>query len=130
VIIEHRCEHGIDIVTILANRVCLDNGDELANAVMSIAEQGTGRLVIDASAVLFEDSYIGVTGLCIKALKMVHPRGGYVYLTGLQPGVQSLFKLSRMDQVFPVYDSVDAAVDAIRARFDDGELKADANGEG
>jgi anti-sigma B factor antagonist len=66
------------------------------------------QLVVDLSQV----SYIDSSGLAvlIEGMQNVAAYGGKFALAGLQEGVRPIFEIARLDQVFQIYPSVDAAL--------------------
>src|SRR3712207_2280638 len=66
------------------------------------------QLVVDLSQV----SYIDSSGLAvlIEAMQNVAAYGGKFALAGLQEGVRPIFEIARLDQVFQIYPTVDAAL--------------------
>ena len=68
------------------------------------------QLVVDLSQV----SYIDSSGLAvlIEGMQNVAGYGGKFSLAGLQDGVRPIFEIARLDQVFQIYPTVDAALAA------------------
>ncbi len=64
------------------------------------------HLIVDLSAVEFCDSS-GLSALLI-AQRKVHEHGGTMTLAGCRRQVLSLLKISQLDRVFAIADSVDA----------------------
>jgi anti-sigma B factor antagonist len=75
----------------------------------TVSERVAGKplVVLALERVSFMDSS-GLAAL-ISILKRV-ATGGQVRLAGVSPAVASLLKLTRMERVFPVFDTVDAAL--------------------
>lgn len=67
------------------------------------------RLVLDFSAVNMIDS--SGLGALVSVLKSLDGRGS-IGISGANEKVRSVFRLTRMDRVFPMHDSVDIAVAA------------------
>ena len=70
-------------------------------------EAGNLMIVVDLSDTDFVDSS-GLSAL-ISSIRRMGPRGGLA-ISGAKGAVRSLFELTRMDRVFPLHDTVDAAV--------------------
>ncbi len=68
------------------------------------------RLVVDLSQV----SYIDSSGLAvlIEGMQNVAAYGGKFSLAGLQEGVRPIFEIARLDQVFEIFPTVEAALTA------------------
>jgi anti-sigma B factor antagonist len=106
-------------------RIDIETGAALRQALQSVVRRGRQQLVVDLSDVGFMDSS-GLSVL-ISGLKMVKlgrerrraPRAsptrrptvrGDVKLAALQPAVRSLLQIIRLDRVFDLHPSVEAAV--------------------
>ncbi len=68
------------------------------------------KLVVDLSQV----SYIDSSGLAvlIEGMQNVAAYGGKFALAGLQDGVRPIFEIARLDQVFEIFPTVEAALAA------------------
>ena len=85
---------------------------ELKHQIAQVLDDGATRIVLDLSQVTFMDS--SSLGALVSLLKMVGNRGDLI-IAGAKGIVAELFKLTRMDRVFRMADSVDAAVGAVVA---------------
>ncbi|MBO0613434.1 MAG: hypothetical protein RL122_2846 [Pseudomonadota bacterium] len=85
---------------------------ELKHQIAQLLDDGATRIVLDLSQVTFMDS--SSLGALVSLLKMVGNRGDLI-IAGAKGIVAELFKLTRMDRVFRMADSVDAAVGAVVA---------------
>jgi anti-sigma B factor antagonist len=85
---------------------------ELKSQIAQLLDDGATRIVLDLSAVTFMDS--SSLGALVSLLKMVGNRGDLI-IAGAKGIVTDLFKLTRMDRVFRMADSVDAAMGAVAA---------------
>ena len=84
--------------------------------------EGGGRVAVDLSPIDFMDSS-GLSAL-VALTKRARGRGGLV-LFGVQPAVHEIFRLTRLDSVFPVRGSLETAIEY----FQEGEQRA-AGGQG
>ncbi len=82
--------------------------DEMAKCI----ESGPNQVVLDLSGVDFIDS--SGLGAIVSCLKRLGPAGSLA-IAGATGGVSRLFALTRMDRVFALHDTVDAAVDRLSA---------------
>ncbi|RDI62031.1 STAS domain-containing protein [Microvirga subterranea] len=82
--------------------------DEMTKCI----ESGQNQLVLDLSGVDFVDS--SGLGAIVSCLKRLGPRGNLA-IAGAKGAVSRLFTLTRMDKVFTLHDSVDAAVAQLSA---------------
>ncbi len=86
-----------------------DGDTEVVHAAVSdFMEQGIRRVVID----LHRLNYLNSTGIgaIIRAHSTARKNNGDVRLTGLSDNVQSLLAITRLIDVFEVYDSLEEAV--------------------
>lgn len=73
------------------------------------ADPAVGRIVLDLGKVEFIDS--SGLGAIVAAMKQLGP-GQKLDLAALTPGVEKVFRLTRMDTVFGIYPSVEDALEA------------------
>lgn len=68
-----------------------------------VAAAADGLLILDLSQVQFMDS----SGLgAVIAVRKAMPEGRRIEISGLTPNVQRVFKLTRMDTVFTIHESL------------------------
>lgn len=98
----------IGILDIRGSLVGDGDTDELRAAVGDLLEQGIRRAVID----LHKVNYLNSTGIgaIISAHTTFRKNGGDLRLTGLSDNVQSLLVITRLIDVFEVYDTVQEAI--------------------
>lgn len=70
-------------------------------------DKGHRKLVLDLSRIEFVDS--AGLGAIVASLKRLGPQGTLA-IAGVKGAVGKLFALTKMDRVFPLYDSIDAAI--------------------
>lgn len=97
-------------VLLLAGEVDLHVAPTVRTSLNGMIAKKTKQLVVDLSGV----PYIDRAGLAavIEAMQEVEAYGGKFALAGLQETVRSIFKMSRLDQVFSIFPDVDAALAA------------------
>jgi len=83
---------------------------ELVRAVSE--SEGPPRIVVDLAGVDFLDS-TGL-GVLLGGLKRVRARDGDLALARAEPQVRKVFEITRVIEILPVYDELDAAVAAVR----------------
>jgi anti-sigma B factor antagonist len=96
------------VLSVHTDRLDGTKGVELKERIGELAELGYGRIVIDLSEVRMMDST--ALGALVSSLKSIG-RQGDLSVAGLQDGVATLFKLTRMDKVFRIHRSVAGAVE-------------------
>jgi anti-sigma B factor antagonist len=81
---------------------------EITASLDALIEKKPKRLVVDVSGVTYIDS-AGLAAL-VLAMQKVEAYGGHFSLTGLQPIVRSILRMSRLDEVFQIFTDADAAL--------------------
>ncbi len=98
-----------DILLITVASARLDNyvAGDFKSGITEYITAGHQRLIIDMSKVSFIDS--SGLGALVSCLKLLGDSRDMV-LCNISAPVLSLFKLTRMDQVFQIYPSAEAAL--------------------
>ena len=78
-----------------------------------VIDSGTRKLVIDCSRLGYVSS-IGIASL-IRLYKKIVERGGQVMLVGVQGPLARLLEITRLNQVFQTYPTLEDALVAFRA---------------
>ena len=77
------------------------------DGMRALVEDAAGDVVLNLEHVTFIDS----SGLgAIVAAKKMLGEGRRLHLSGMQPPVDKVFRLTRMDSVFVIHPALDAAV--------------------
>ncbi len=83
----------------------------LRESIEAVIEQaGRLHLVLDFRHVRFLSS--AVLGLLIRVSKRVSEQGGQLKLCNIHPGIYEVFKITRLTNIFDIYESVDSATQA------------------
>jgi anti-sigma B factor antagonist len=101
---------NILVLTVKANRVAADVVAGFKQGLADYVVQGNQKIVLDLSEVSFIDS--SALGALISVLKLVGGSGELV-LCSTQHAVASMFKLTRMNKVFRIFDNRDDAISAL-----------------
>ena len=74
----------------------------------ALLDDGVERVILDCR----ELSYVGVTGLgvVLATAQELQSSGGRFALCNLAPHLKDVFRLSDLDEIIPVFDSLDAAL--------------------
>ena len=80
-------------------------GEFRQSAVAAVGTH-TRMVVVLTDVKSMDSSGLGALVSLLKAL----PPGGKLLLVGAQPAVRSLLTVTRLDKVFPLFDTVDAAL--------------------
>jgi anti-sigma B factor antagonist len=100
--------HGtVELVT-LPTRLVMSNAQETRLAIKALIEGGRIRLVLDLQNVGFIDSS-GLSVL-VSTMQVVQQRNGKVVLLGPSSGVRSLIELTRLHQMFEIFEDREAAI--------------------
>jgi anti-sigma B factor antagonist len=108
-IITHQQQQNLDIVK-LSGRLVMADAPEARESFKTIIENGSGHLIIDLSGLLFVDTS-GLSVL-ISAYKLVRAKNGHMALCGIPSNVQALLELTRLNEIFELFTSTDAALAA------------------
>jgi anti-sigma B factor antagonist len=100
-------EQQVAVILLKVRRLDASAAPGFKQAVLSVIESGESRLVLDLTEVVFIDS--SGLGAMVSVLKALGGRGMFA-LCNASVGVLSLFRLTRMDKVFPILSSRDEAV--------------------
>jgi anti-sigma B factor antagonist len=103
---------GTPVVT-LRGEIDVATAPRVREQVVALVADGAWVLVLDLEEVEFIDS-TGL-GVLVGALKRVRTHGGDLHLAAVPPRVAKVLSITGLDGVFPVHDSVDAAVAAASA---------------
>ena len=109
--IVRRSETGIPIL-VLTGRLNQASADALHAAAMEVAGDETSKaLVVDMGGVDFIAS-VGIRSL-IRPSQALSMRGGKLAVANLSPQISDFFKLTGLDQMFRVYETVADATAAV-----------------
>jgi anti-sigma B factor antagonist len=94
----------------LEGEIDLHISPAVATSLQEIIAQKPPRLLVDLSRVTYLDS----SGLAvlIDAMQKVQKYGGKFGVVGMQESVRSIFEIARLDQVFRIFPTVEAATAA------------------
>ena len=99
------------VAKVAERRIAAEVAHQLKEALADVVKKGNRRIVLDLSDVTFIDS--GGLGALISSLKAVGGDGELV-LAGSCDAVVNMFKLTRMNKVFRMFDTPDQAVAALQ----------------
>jgi len=92
----------------LPDTLVMSNADETRTALTDLTSQGNRKLIIDLSSVNFIDS----SGLAvlIAIYKQVNRQQGQMVLLQPQNNVRALIELTRLHQIFDIYEDRQSAI--------------------
>lgn len=102
-----RSEGTLQVVTVNASRIDAAVAIQFKDSMRAETEGGAGRVILDLRQVDFIDS--SGLGAIVAAMKQLGA-GRKLDLAGLTPTVESVFRLTRMDTVFSLFPTLDAAL--------------------
>ena len=105
-----RNRNGVTIVSIKGD-VDLYSSPEVRKVIIHLAENQTPVIMVDLSHVSYMDSS-GVATL-VEGLQQTGKYKGHFKLFGLGLAVREVFELSRLDKVFEIYPSEEAAFSSL-----------------
>ena len=95
----------------LKREIDLHVSPAVTESLAAMTERKLERIVIDLSRATYIDS--ASLAALILAMQKVQAFGGKFFLAGLDETMRSIFKTSRLDQIFQIFPDVDAALAAI-----------------
>lgn len=102
----------VAVVTILIDELTQQDGAvRLAELLEEIVNRGFSNLVLDLQNVSFMDS--STIGCLVETLNQLTRSGGRIALVNPASGVAHLFRITRLDRVFPICGDVLAAIELI-----------------
>lgn len=111
-ILNQRHDTDIDIVEI-EGRLTLIDVSEAREKLKAIAQSGKGKMVLDLGKTTFMDS--GGLSVLISVFKAMQAREGRLVLSAPSASIQSLIELTRLQHVFEIFQTTEAAVAALAA---------------
>jgi anti-sigma B factor antagonist len=110
-LIEARVEDRVLIARVLPRRLDASVAPQFKADVVKEIEAGHRRVVLDLGGVDFMDS--SALGALVSCVKTLGGRGDMA-ISGAHGAVAKLFKLTRLDRVLRLHDSVEEAAAAVR----------------
>ena len=101
--------NGSTVLSLQEERIDAHNSGELKEYVKDLIEKGEIKIVVQLDQVRFIDS--SGLGALLSGHKNVETKAGHFSLVGLQPQVQSMFELTRLNRVFEIFPDMDAVFD-------------------
>jgi anti-sigma B factor antagonist len=111
--VERRDVEGVAVVSVAESlEVDLGNAEEFKASVLDALE-GARDAVLDATRIEFFDS-VGM-GALLAIQKRLASAGGRMALAGLNETIGGIFKMVRLDVVFPIRPDVPQAIRALKS---------------
>ena len=91
----------------------MDRIEQIRSTLHSLVrEQQPRKLVIDFSAVCFFSSQM--LGLLVDLWRRMKNAGGNLLISGINPQLTRVFRITHLDKIFDFYEDTEAAVAALR----------------
>ncbi len=109
-------EKVVDNVIVLSLEGKLSGSEDkgkIQDKIRNLTSKKRKNIIVDMSAIKWIDS----TGLgeLISCLSTTKQNGGNLLLTNIPDPVQSLLKMTNLEQIFDMYESVEKALDGLKA---------------
>ena len=99
---------GTEIVLIRLNgRLDAMASPSLKSALETKLDEGHRKLIVDLEKVSFIDSS-GLVAL-VSGLRLAREKKGDIFLSGIGPQAQAVFRLTMLDRIFPIHPTFDDA---------------------
>ncbi len=85
---------------------------EFTQAISEIVREGTSRLIVDMTDVPIVNS--SGLGMLVNASTSLRSAGGRLAVSGANAKIRSLLKMTRLDTVFPSFDTREEAAASLR----------------
>jgi len=106
---------GTAVATLTITDLCTGSGvEQLADLLYEMANSGSRRLVLDMQNVQAIDS--ACLGCLVNACNHLTDNGVQLAVANAGKTVHQVFKLTRLDRVFPICTNVMAAIEAVERR--------------
>jgi anti-sigma B factor antagonist len=96
------------ILNIEIKRAIVDIADTLKDKLIKKINEGKSKVIIDMSQIEFADS--SFLSALLAGLKQASLHDGDIKLVGLQPSVQYVFQITRLEKVFDIHKHLDSAL--------------------
>jgi anti-anti-sigma factor len=99
---------GTDIVLIrLDGRLDAMASPNVKTDLAGVLEQGYRKIIVDLENVPFIDSS-GLVAL-VSGLRLAREKNGDIFLSGIRPQAQAVFRLTMLDRIFAIHPTFDDA---------------------
>lgn len=108
--LDHKVVNDLLVLALREKRLDAGIAIQFKERVAEFVNQGHKAILLDMNAVDFIDSSgLGAIVSCLKILGLK----GQISLCNLTAPVQAMFKLTRMEKVFPIYPTEEQALEAL-----------------
>lgn len=100
--------HRQMVVAEVAGEIDLRTAETLRTRLLGLADAGFGQIVVDFAQVRFCDA-TGL-GILVAVRNRLRERDGDLRLTRVRPAQRRIFRITGLDRLFALHDSVEDAV--------------------
>jgi anti-sigma B factor antagonist len=86
----------------------------LKERIKELLDKGATELVLDLKGLEFLDS--SGLGALVSCLRRIREKKGEIRLAGLRPEVRSIFDITRVSRLFPIFETVEDALKASKKK--------------
>lgn len=98
-----------DVLTVaVVGQLTVANRQDFKQAILDQMAQGARIVLVDLNEAAYVDS--SGLGALVSLNRRLHDGGGELRLIGLNEDLKSLFELTRLDTLFPIYSSREEAL--------------------
>ena len=105
-------EAGGYTILVLRGEVDVYTAPQFREAIDKILTPGQLHLIVDMSGISYIDS--SGLGILLSAIKRVRPKGGTVNLVGCNSAIDRVLRITNLNTVFNVVDTIDQVFAAIK----------------
>lgn len=103
---------SVAVATFSVSELTMDQGvEQLADLLQDLKESGARHFVLDIQNIQYMDSMC--LGCLVESLNSMANTGGRIAIANGEQTVQQLFRMTRLDRVFPICRDVMAAIQAV-----------------
>lgn len=106
--IEEKIVSGNSGMITLKGFIDSTNASQFSGAIDSCTEKRCYRLVVDFSSIEYVSS--AGWGVLISKIRDIREHGGDILLAGMIEGIQSIYKLMELNQIFKAFDNAEEAL--------------------
>ncbi len=118
----HSEDPGYTVIAV-GGEIDVYSAPRLRERLVGLVEEGFYQLIVDMQAVEFLDS-TGL-GVLVGGLKRVRAHDGWIDLVCTQSRMLRIFRITGLNRVFSIYDSVPEAIAAHAGQAQDGQAEGD-----
>lgn len=99
---------GVVVVKFLFSELSLKEADEIKQELYELISGHDRKFIISMEKCAFLSS--SVLGMVVQVAAKVHEKSGRIVLCNMSEAVRALFKITRLERIFNIYNSEEEAV--------------------